>query len=433
MALTKKQLSLSFLMLGSAVAVTYLLYLGRPSTKIAEPVYVPVTVDVAEAVMETIRIPVQAQGTVTPLRRTDLIAEVAGRVIEVSDTFNVGGFVAEGEVLLRIDPRDYQTALLRAQSAVASAESALAQEKGRAQVAEQEWKKLPAGSQRSPEAKALYLRKPQLEQAEAQLLAAQADLSTARDNLGRSVIRAPYAALISGKSVELGQYVSPGSPLAEVFSIGVAEVRLPIPQGKLEYLELPELGNNNRAAPIDLYTDIGGNVTHWPATLQRSEGVFDERSRVLYAVARVEDPYALEHPERTPLRIGTFVNANIKGRALPDLIALPRHVLRAGNQVWVVDSQQRLRDRKISILRTGGDLVYVSDGLEAGELVSLTSLDPSLTGSEVKVVSRRGSDIIRLEYQAEPAAASKAVGRKETPAPPTDASQATASTAGREA
>lgn len=408
-------------MLASAVAATYLLYLARPSTRIAEPVYVPVTVDVAEAVKETIRIPVQAQGSVKPLRRTDLIAEVAGRVIEVSDTFNVGGYVAEGEVLLRIDPRDYQTALLRAQSAVASAESALAQEKGRAQVAEDEWKKLPAGSQRSAEARALYLRKPQLEQAEAQLLAARADLGTARDNLERSVIRAPYAAVISGKSVELGQYVSPGSPLAEVFSVSVAEVRLPIPQGKLDYLELPELGSYREAAPIDLYTDVGGDVSHWPATLQRSEGVFDEQSRVLYAVARVEDPYALHHPGREPLRMGTFVNAYIEGRALPGLIALPRHVIRAGNQVWVVDAEQRVRDRQVSILRTGGDLVYVSAGLEAGELVALTSLDPSLAGSEVEVVSRRATDDIRRQYQTRPTDAGKAVGRREVAAPSTAA------------
>lgn len=397
-------------MLACATAVTVLLYLNRPPTEIAEPVYVPITVDTVAAVKETIRIPVQAQGTVAPLRHTSLVAEVGGRITDVSPTFNVGGFAEAGEVLLRIDPRDYQTALLRAQSAVASAESALAQEKGHAQVAKREWEKLPPGTQRSEEARALYLREPQLEQAEAQLLAARADLNTARDDLERTVITVPYAALISGKSVELGQFVSPGTTLAEVFSVDYAEVRLPIPQSKLDYLDLPGMNGYESGASIDLYTDVGGDVTHWVAQLHRSEGVFDERSRVLYTVARIEDPYALEHPDRAPLRIGTFVNANIRGRALHDLVALPRHVLRADNYLWVVDDEQRLRDRKVSVLRTGEDLVYVSAGLEEGEQVSLTAVDPALSGARVEVVSQIGSDELRRQYRGLPAPEGTAVG-----------------------
>jgi len=385
-------------MVAGAAGVTALLYASRPSTEISEPTYIPVTVDAVEVVKETIRIPVQAQGTVSPLRETTLISEVAGRITEASDAFNVGGFVRKDEVLLRIDPRDYQTALLRAQSAVASAQSTRAQEQGRAQVAQREWEKLPAGSQRSAAAKALYLRKPQLEQAEAELLAAQADLNTARDNLARTIIRAPYSALIRGKEVELGQYVAPGSILAEIFSVDFAEVRLPIPQSKLAYLELPGLDGYTNGASIDLYTDVSGDVKHWSATLQRSEGVFDERSRALYTVARIEDPYALTHPGQEPLRIGTFVNANIRGKAQHNLVALPRHVLRAGNQLWVIDEERLLRSRTVTVLRTGGDLIYVSGGLDAGELVSLSALDPSLSGAEVNVVSRVSSPALRRKY-----------------------------------
>jgi RND family efflux transporter MFP subunit len=412
-ALNKQQFLLSFTMLASAAGISFLLYLNRPPTEIAEPVYKPVTVDAVTVVKETIRIPVQAQGTVTPLRQTALVAEVAGRITEVSQEFNVGAFVSGDHVLLRIDPRDYQTALLRAQSAVASAESALAQEKGRAAVALQEWKKLPQGSQRSDEARDLYLRKPQLEQAEAQVLAAHADLNTARDNLERTLIRAPYDALISGKAVELGQFVTPGTTLAEVFSIDVAEVRLPIPHGKLDYLELPGLEGYESGTAIDLYTDVGGDVTHWQASLHRSEGVFDERSRAMFTVARIEDPYALHHPGRAPLRIGTFVNANINGKALHDLVALPRNLLRAGNQVWVIDEREQLRNRQVSILRTGGDLIYITAGLDEGELVSLTALDNSLAGSRVEVVSRISSSELRRRYlPPEGAAAEARVGQR---------------------
>jgi RND family efflux transporter MFP subunit len=275
---------------------------------------------------------------------------------------------------------------------VESAESSLAQEKGRAEVALQEWKKLPKGSQRSEEARDLYLRKPQLEQAEAQLLAAQADLNTARDNLERTIIKAPYDALIRAKHSDLGKFVSAGKPLADIFSVESAEVRLPIPQSKLAYLELPGLKGYEQGSPIDLYTDVSGEVKHWTADLHRTEGIFDERSRVLYTVARIEDPYALKDPTREPLRIGTFVNANIEGRELKGLVTLPRYLLRAGNFIWVVDESMHLRNRKVSVLRTGGDHIYVNAGLDEGDLVSLTALDSSFAGSKVTIKSTTPSD-----------------------------------------
>lgn len=374
-------------LLAGAVGITFLLYLDRPSTEITEPVYIPVTVDVVAAEKETIRIPVQAQGTVSPLQQSVLAAEVQGRIVAVADNFHAGGFLRQGDILLRIDPRDYEARLVRAEAALRSAESELLQERGRADVARREWERLPAGSQRSDDARDLYLRKPQLAQAEAQLLAAAADVNTARDDLERTTVRAPYDALVRAKHSELGHYVSPGSPLAEIFAVAMAEVRLPIPQTRLAYLDLPEVASDTGGALIDLYTDVGGDVTHWSARLHRSEGVFDERSRALFAVARIDDPYALDNPGREPLRIGTFVNANIEGRPMPGLVALPRYVLRAGDMVAVVDANNLVRNRKVTVLRAGGDFIYVSSGLNNGDLVILTALDSALTGAEVDVVS----------------------------------------------
>jgi RND family efflux transporter MFP subunit len=379
-------------MLAGAVGVTGLLYLNRPPSQIVEPEQKSTSIDVAEVVKQSLRIPVQAQGTVTPLRQTSLLSEVQGRIVEVAEGFNVGGFVSEGEVLLRIDPRDYQTSLLRAQAALESAHSNLAQERGRAEVAQREWKKLPRGSQRSQEAKDLYLRKPQLEQAEAQMRAAQADLDTARDNLERTIIRAPYDALIRAKHGELGQFVGLGAPLADIFSVDFAEIRLPLPQSKLAYLELPGIEGYENGSLIDLYTDVSGEVKHWSARLHRTEGVFDERSRVLYTVARIEDPYGLKHPGQEALRIGTFVNANIEGREIKDVVALPRYLLRAGNYVWVVDETMHLRNRQVTTLRTGGDRIYITAGLDEGDLVSLTALDNSFAGTPVTIRTSTPSD-----------------------------------------
>ncbi|MEQ9394958.1 efflux RND transporter periplasmic adaptor subunit [Haliea sp.] len=402
MASVKRQIFLAAGLLAGAAAITFLLYLNRPSTDITEPVYIPVTVDVVEVKKETIRIPVQAQGTVSPLQQTVLVAEVQGRIVEAADNFNVGGFLRQGDVLLRIDPRDYEARLARTQAALRSAESELLQEQGRADVARREWEKLPAGSQRSDAARDLYLRKPQLAQAEAQLLAAKADVSTARDDLERTAVRAPYDALIRDKHTELGQYVTPGTSLAEIFAVATAEVRLPIPQTRLAYLDLPGVTADSGGALIDLYTDVGGDVTHWSARLHRSEGVFDERSRALFAVARVDDPYALDSPGREPLRVGTFVNANIEGRPMPGLVALPRYVLRAGDTVAVVDANNLVRNRKVTALRASGDFIYVSSGLENGDLVILTTLDSALTGAEVEVVSKVSSSDLRRRETTPP-------------------------------
>ncbi|MDP4650424.1 MAG: hypothetical protein NWS56_01575, partial [Haliea sp.] len=157
MSTVKSQSIIAIALLLVAALITALLYSLRPDTDITEPVYAPVTVDVVVAEKETIRIPMQAQGTVSPLQQTTLLAEVQGRIVEVSPTFNVGGFLQKDEVLLRIDPRDYQARQARAEAAIRAAESELLQEQGRADVARREWEKLPAGSQRSPEARDLYL------------------------------------------------------------------------------------------------------------------------------------------------------------------------------------------------------------------------------------------------------------------------------------
>ncbi|MDP5063933.1 MAG: efflux RND transporter periplasmic adaptor subunit [Haliea sp.] len=395
MSTVKSQSIIAIALLLVAALITALLYSLRPDTDITEPIYAPVTVDVVVAEKETIRIPMQAQGTVSPLQQTTLLAEVQGRIVEVSPTFNVGGFLQKDEVLLRIDPRDYQARQARAEAAIRAAESELLQEQGRADVARREWEKLPAGSQRSPEARDLYLRKPQLAQAEGQLLAARADLQTAQNDLDRTSVRAPYSALISAKHSELGQFVTPGAQLAEIFSVDIAEVRLPIPQTRLAYLDLPGVRSDDAGATIDLYTDVNGDVSHWPARLHRSEGVFDERSRSLFAVARIDDPYGLNQPERAALRVGTFVTANIEGRPMPGLVALPRYVMRAGDNVAVVDDNNLVRNRAVITLRTGGDFVYVSSGLEDGDEVILTTLDNALTGAEVSVVSRVSSRELR--------------------------------------
>ncbi|MCZ6830062.1 MAG: efflux RND transporter periplasmic adaptor subunit [Gammaproteobacteria bacterium] len=430
---------LPLLLICASLVATLALYATRPETATVAPPEKAVLVDVAEVVLQDLRIPIQAQGTVTPHRQTTLASEVSGRIVSVSRSFHAGGFIAAGDVLVEIDDRNYQANLLRAKAGVESAESALAQEIGRAEVAHNEWKKLPKNSQRSQAATDLYLRKPQLEQAQAQLLSAEADFSKAQDDLERTVIRAPYDSLIKEKRADLGQYVGPGTPLAAVFAVDYAEVRLAIPQSKLSYLDLPGVTgfDPGEAPPVDLYTDVAGEVKHWVARLQRTEGVLDERSRVLFVVARVDDPYALTGGNSKPLRIGSFVKASILGSQLHDLVVLPRYVLRAGNMLWVVDEQLTLRNRKVQTLRTGGEEIYVTSGLQQGDLVSLTTISHAIPGISVRINSRTSTLRQQGSFMeaagvpgADPPASNKAK-QQESSAP--DQSSAVASSTGTKA
>lgn len=388
-SITFKRL-LPLLLPAAAVVIASVMIITREENKLAPAELQVELVDVAEVHLQDLRIPVQAQGTVASHLDTTLVAEVAGKIIDISPAFNAGGFIAKGDVLLRIDDRDYQANVLRAAAAEKTAASGLAQETGRAEVARREWDKLPDTSTRSAAGRSLYLRIPQLEQAQAQLLSAQADLRKAENDLERTIIRAPFDCLIQGKQSDLGRYVTPGTPLARIFSVDFAEVRLAIPQSRLGYMDLPGVAgyDNAQPPPVDLYTDVSGEITHWNAHLHRTEAAIDERSRVLFAVARVADPYALRTGDVEPLRIGTFVKANILGREMNEMVVLPRYVLRAGNLLWVVDEQMKLRNRQVTALRTGGDEIYISDGLQDGDLVALTILSGAIPGMEVRINSR---------------------------------------------
>lgn len=388
---TTRQILLSLALLAGAALVAGLLFLNRPTTELAAPEVPPLTVDVLVATPQTVRIPIQTQGHVQPLRQTVLAAEVQGRIVEVAPSFLKGGFLRAGDTLLRIDARDYAAALAEAESAVRSAESQLIQEQGRAEVAAEEWRRLPQGSQRSEQARDLYLRKPQLAQAEAQLQAANARLAAARDDLERTTLRAPYDALITERRVELGQYVTPGTAIAALASTATAEVRLPVPQARLAWLDLPALGAPPGNTPVTLRA-LHDPDQRWQATLHRSEAVLDAESRTLYAVARIQDPYRLDTPGSAPLRLGSYVSATLRGRPLDGIVTLPRHLLRPGNRVAIVSDAGLATLREVSLLATGGDVLYITEGLTAGDRVILSLLDSSQTGARVEVISSQPSD-----------------------------------------
>ncbi len=387
-----KALRTPVLILGAAVLLAAILVGIKPEPEVFVPVQKPVPVDVLEVEPSTLAIRVKAQGIVQPSAKSSLVTEVTGRIIEVSDNFSPGGFFRSGDVLLRIDDRDYQARLQQAKALVAQAKSGLAQERGRAEVAKREWGQRSGRNKVSEEARQLSLRAPQLLDAEAQLESAQAGLRQAELDLERTVIVAPYDGLVSAKNADIGQFISAGAPVGEIMAVGDAEVRLAIPESKLGYLLLPDAYgvSDDAAAMVDLSYSLGGEQYDWSARLVRTEGVLDQRSRSLFVVAQLHDPYGVYRKRKagfTPLRFGMFVDASIEGKRVDDVIALPRGVIRPGNLVWIVDDSNRLRERKLSLLRTDGAEIYVTQGLDSGDKVCLTSVGPVLPGTKVSILS----------------------------------------------
>jgi RND family efflux transporter MFP subunit len=335
------------------------------------------------------RIIVSSQGTVEPRTRTNLVSEVSGRVIMVSPSFVAGGFFREGELLLQLDDSNHLAAVSRSEAALASARSALELEKGQADVAQREWDRLSAEEQARMRAKDLYLRKPQLAEAQARLESAEADLVEARNNLAKTRVLAPYDGLVSSKNTDIGQFVNAGTALAETFAVDYAEVRLPIPETRLAFLDLPRSGSavnmDDTGPEVELVSNVGGNEYRWHGQLIRTEGVLDTRTRVMFSVVRVKDPYGLYGTERSqPLHIGTFVNAGIEGRQLDNIFVLPRHTLQADDMVWVADQENRLRTRKVQVVTISGNDAYVSEGFQPGDRIVITRMENPLTGMAVQ-------------------------------------------------
>jgi RND family efflux transporter MFP subunit len=300
---------------------------------------------------------------------------VSGQILEVSTTFVSGGFFKAGDVLVRIDDRNYQAELKRAEASVAASRTVLVREQGLADYARDDWEKL----NRSEAATELALRKPQMAEAKAQLAFTRADLKKRLGDLERTVIRAPYDGMVREKRADVGQFVGPATQLAEIFAVDVVEIRLPLPDKDLPYVQLEQ------HPAVRFSAEIGGTVHSWQGQIVRTEGVFDEQSRVLYAVAQVQDPYNQRGTNWDyPLRVGTFVDAEIKGLEVDDVIVLPRSVLRRGNRVWTIGPNKELIPREVKLLRADENQIYVTGGLEGNPLVCLTTLENPLPGTVVR-------------------------------------------------
>jgi len=382
---------------------------NRPEVETQAPVIVPPGVRAAVVTLETVRISVVSQGTIRPRTETKLVPEIAGRVTWVAPSFAAGGFFEEGDVLLRLDPFDYEQALVSARSQLAQASLRLAQEEAEAEVAQREWDALGRGDPRE-----LTLRVPQLEDARASVAAAEANLERAARDLERADVIAPYAGRVRTKNVDVGQFVTVGAPIATVYSVDVAEVVLPLPDEELAYLDLPLAyrGAENLGNPrVVLRTTFAGAKYEWVGRVVRTESEIDPVSRMVQVVAEVQDPYAAgPDARRPPLAVGMYVEAEIEGRVFSDIAVIPRAAIRGRNQVLVIDPENRVHIRDVEILRATTESVFIEGGLESGELIAVSALNSPTEGMLVQVL---GLDVDLMPRTATPSVPSPREGDTE--------------------
>jgi RND family efflux transporter MFP subunit len=357
--------------IAGAVGFSFGLSMLKPPPETKDIPDVAPLVEILPLVESPANFSIASQGTVRPRTETILSAEVSGSIVSISPKFIAGGVFATGEELLRIDPSNYTVA-------VDQAKATLTQR----QIEHDGALKLRTQG---------YRAESEYASAAAALAAAKADLVKAERNLERTHISLPYDGMVRVKEADLGQYVNPGTRLGVTFATDYAEVRLPLTDQDLAFIDLPDAtdisGSGAAQGPlVELSAMQKGRPAHWQARIVRTEGVVDEKNRVTYAVARIADPYKLHTDTNTepPLPMGTFVAANIEGATVANVIRVPRSALRGKNQLMFIDAENRLQIKNVDIVRTDADYAYLRGGTMLGDRISITTLESPINGMKVR-------------------------------------------------
>ncbi|MBD9361542.1 efflux RND transporter periplasmic adaptor subunit [Methylomonas fluvii] len=368
----------------TTAAASWAVFALRPKTESQATVATIPEVSVMRVEPQTLRLNVVSQGVVTPREEIDLVSEVAGKVVQMHPALVAGGFFTAGELLLTIDPRDYDYAITAAQARVAEAKRVLIAEQAQVAQAHSEWQALGEG-----DASELALRKPQLAEAHAKLLAAQADLAKAQLNRSRCELHAPFAGRILTKQAGVGQFLASGAVVARIYASDKAEVRLPISSDQLGFLNLP-LALPQRDASlwpkVTLTAELSGSQHQWLGQIVRSEAAVSEDSGQWYLVAQVNQPFQAI-ANRPPLVKGLFVHAEIEGAERAGVYRLPRNAISPTQTVKLVNIEQKLEIRPVEIVRSETNAVVIQAGLNPGDRVIVSELPIAIAGTTLKVLN----------------------------------------------
>ena len=339
----------------------------------------PLIVRVVTVAAAPMRLTVSSQGAVGPSTQSQLIPEVSGRVVWMSPALVAGGYFEAGQPLLRLDDKDLAAAVARAQAN-------LTRSQADHEHARFEYQRLRSLSERELASRSQLeggLRAYRI--AAAALQDARVAFAQAQRDLERGEVVAPFTGLVRSEQVDIGQFISRGAPIATIYATDVVEVRLPIADRQLAFLNLPIGHRGNLPAEhrgrVALSADYGGQSVSWHGEIVRTEAEIDMKSRMTHVVARVVNAGAA-----TPLPVGLFVKAEIEGTLAEGVVNLPRNALRRGNRVLIVDAEDRLAYRDVTPLRLHRDRVLIESGLADGERVCVSPLQTVIEGMRVEPI-----------------------------------------------
>ena len=376
-----KKLKPLFILLG-AFAISYLLWLlGQVQPDPVEEAPAP---DVIVEILtpKDFQIQIGSNGTTTPLTQTVLTAEVGGEVIYRSKKFSEGSSVIEGEILAKIDDTDLQLQYKNALLQLANAEVQHSLQLAEAEIAKEAWEKIGDGV-----ASDLTLKKPQLKQAEALLEVAKAQVSSAKNKLNKTEIVAPYAGRIQSVNIDLGTTIIPGQPVGALYTSSEIEVTLAVKDNDLQFLSIPMDGRKldpSEQALVEIGSFYKGKNQTWIGRLERVDGVIDPVTRMINLIAVFKNDFI--ETDKPNLPIGLFVEAQIDGIILKDIFSIPVNAVSENNEVYIVNNDNELVLRQLSILKKYSDFVIVKDGLKAGERIVTSKLSTASNGIKVNPV-----------------------------------------------
>ena len=330
------------------------------------------TVQVEPVIANDHQVIIISYGEVKPLENTLLSAQVSGEVLSWHPNFVAGGIVARGETLFTIEKDNYEAAVLVAEAELARAQAGLIEEQAQAQVAEDEAKRFPSKARTD-----LFLRKPQVLSAQASVKSAQAALKRAQRDLDNCDVTAPYDALVISRNIGVGQFVTMGSQVAELNNIETAEVIIPI--AGFDSVFLPERIKGITATIIQK----GLNSFTREGVIDRDLGIVDNATRMSSLVVRIEDPYGLKNIQPA-IKFGSYVQVNFAGAMLNNIYRLPQELVN-NKTVWIVNEEQQLEPRKVTVIREEGEYFYISDGLKTDDKLVITLPEYPQKGMAVKI------------------------------------------------
>ncbi len=372
-----------FTVIAAFAIVAALIWVLRPQTERRPPQGGPqLAVETLQIGSEDYQVRLESYGTIQPKTRSILVAQVAGQIVSINPNVRDGGFFETGDVLATIDPRDYEADVRIAEATLMDARQALAEAEARSNQAAEDWERL--GNE--GEAPALVLRLPQLEAAKARVISAQSGLRKAQLDLERTNIVAPFAGRVLRKLVDLGQVVSVNTQLAEIYATDTVEIRLPLRNRDLPFIDLPESYrftdvNPDREVPVVIRSDLTG-PNSWQGRLIRTEGAIDESARQLHVIAEIEDPFGKGSESRDPLKIGQYVTAEMPGRIVEGAVVIPNTTIYQGSYVYVVEDGI-LRRRDIDVAWQNDSEAIVAGNLNVGDELVLTPLGQVTSGIRV--------------------------------------------------